>query len=141
MNQNAIFSFLLEGLYLCTHLVRAHPKKLSMRLIDSCIHPHLLLLEVPCLVPPECFPSYSACHFGSSAVHADVESCIPSNSTKPQFLSNFPVLGNFGQGPWPSPIGPLWANRAYFPCLGSCAWVIEAPESVFRQPLGHTAID
>ena len=54
---------------------------------------------------------------------------FPPNPTKPKFLGNFRVLGNFGQGPWPSPIGPLWANRAYFPCLGSCAWVILFPKS------------
>ena len=57
---------------------------------------------------------------------------FPPNPSRPQFLGNLLVLGNFGQGPWPSPIGPLWANRAYFPCLGSCAWVIRNRESAKR---------
>ena len=40
------------------------------------------------------------------------------NPTKPQFLVDLWVLGGFGQGPWPSPIGPLWVNRALFALCG-----------------------
>ena len=43
---------------------------------------------------------------------------FPPNPTKPQFLGNFLVLGGFGQGPWPRPIGPLWDNRALFALCG-----------------------
>ena len=39
---------------------------------------------------------------------------FPPNPTKPKFLGNFLGLGGFGQGPWPSPIGPLWTRWALF---------------------------
>ena len=34
---------------------------------------------------------------------------FPQNAPKPKFLGDLWVLRGFGQGPWPSPIGPLWA--------------------------------
>ena len=49
----------------------------------------------------------------------------PQTPPNPSFWAISQFSGIFGQGPWPSPSGPLWANRAYFPCLGSCAWVIK----------------
>ena len=40
---------------------------------------------------------------------------FPPNPSRPQFLGDFLVLGDFGQGPWAPPIGPLWA---YLPFVG-----------------------
>ena len=37
---------------------------------------------------------------------------FPPNPIRPQFLDNFLVLGDLGQGPWALPIGPLWAYWA-----------------------------
>ena len=40
------------------------------------------------------------------------------NAPRTKFLGDLWVLGGFGQGPWPSPIGPLWVNRALFALCG-----------------------
>ena len=45
---------------------------------------------------------------------------FPPNLTKPKFLSNFLVLGDFGQGPWAPPIGPLWAYLPFVALFALC---------------------
>ena len=49
---------------------------------------------------------------------------FPPNPTKPQFLEDFLVLGDFGQGPWALPISPLWAYWAYLALCGPAWWAL-----------------
>ena len=57
---------------------------------------------------------------------------FPPNPTKPQFLGNFPVLGNFGQGPWPSPIGHCGPIGPISPVWGPVPglWLFQMTEAL-----------